>query len=286
MKKCPNCNGEVKDTAKFCKHCGNKIEQKAKEIYCEVCGAKLDVGSTFCDECGAKIGDVQVANSDPWADVIGTKDTNANPWDSFKDSQDPFASKSTAQQDYQSGLANEQKQDFAKAFFFFKKSAEKGNVDAQKKLFDYYNKGTGGVEDKKLALDWIQKAAEQGDADAMCKVGTTYMNGFYKVRKEDPAKGYPWIEKAYQKKPKDYAWVFAEVMIRVNPFNADKAANIALQGYDKDAFKSASYIYYMAAGLTGDLISKLEFGKLSADYERLSGHQQYCKKMFDEWQNK
>ncbi|MBE5749149.1 MAG: zinc-ribbon domain-containing protein, partial [Clostridiales bacterium] len=35
MKKCQNCGGEVKDTAKFCKHCGSKIEQRPKEIFCE-----------------------------------------------------------------------------------------------------------------------------------------------------------------------------------------------------------------------------------------------------------
>jgi len=56
MKHCPICNGEVKDTAKFCRHCGNKIEEKvqSKEVFCEECGAKLEPGSTFCDECGAK----------------------------------------------------------------------------------------------------------------------------------------------------------------------------------------------------------------------------------------
>jgi len=285
MKKCQNCGGEVKDTAKFCKHCGSKIEQKPKEIFCEECGAKLDAGSTFCDECGARLDCAPVQN-DPWADVVSTKDESANPWDLFKDSQDPYASKTTAQQDYESAMASEQKQDFAKAFFFFQKSAQKGNVDAQKKLYDYYNNGTGGVEDKKLALDWIQKAADQGDAEAMCKVGITYMNGFYGIRKEDPQKGYPWIEKAYHKNSKNYAWAFAEVMIRVNPLDADKAANIAFGGADKDPYKEASYIYYMASGLTGALINKLEFGKLSADYERLHEHQQYCKKMFDEWQKK
>ena len=67
------------------------------------------------------------------------------------------------------------------------------------------------------------------------------------------------------------------------PIDADEAAQISLK-YSN--YGQACYIYQMASGLTGELISKLEFGKLSADYDRLYNHQQHCKKMYLEWKNK
>ena len=56
MATCPKCNGQISDTAKFCKHCGNKIEQKPAFVFCEECGAKIEANAPFCEECGAKVG--------------------------------------------------------------------------------------------------------------------------------------------------------------------------------------------------------------------------------------
>lgn len=50
--KCPNCNAEISDTAKFCLECGNKIDNKSK---CPKCGAEILENSKFCPECGNKI---------------------------------------------------------------------------------------------------------------------------------------------------------------------------------------------------------------------------------------
>ena len=71
MKNCPNCNSQISDTAKFCKYCGNKIEEKKQEIFCEECGAKIDADAPYCEECGAKVGgDIQ---EDPWAEFADSK---------------------------------------------------------------------------------------------------------------------------------------------------------------------------------------------------------------------
>jgi len=45
--KCPNCQFENPDEAKFCNHCGNKIE-----LTCQECGKVNPPGSRFCNECG------------------------------------------------------------------------------------------------------------------------------------------------------------------------------------------------------------------------------------------
>jgi hypothetical protein len=47
--KCPNCNAEISDTAKFCPECGNKIDSKR---FCQKCGTELQANAKFCPECG------------------------------------------------------------------------------------------------------------------------------------------------------------------------------------------------------------------------------------------
>jgi class 3 adenylate cyclase/tetratricopeptide (TPR) repeat protein len=48
--KCPNCQFENRDGAKFCNECGSKFE-----LTCPACEATNRVGSKFCDECGSKL---------------------------------------------------------------------------------------------------------------------------------------------------------------------------------------------------------------------------------------
>ena len=45
--KCPECQFENREEAKFCSECGYKYE-----FICLKCGHKLRLGSKFCDECG------------------------------------------------------------------------------------------------------------------------------------------------------------------------------------------------------------------------------------------
>jgi class 3 adenylate cyclase/tetratricopeptide (TPR) repeat protein len=48
--KCPNCQFENREEAKFCNECGSKFE-----LTCPECGATNRAGSKFCDECGSKL---------------------------------------------------------------------------------------------------------------------------------------------------------------------------------------------------------------------------------------
>ena len=45
--KCPKCQFENRDGAKFCKDCGANLE-----LACLECGTTYELGSKFCDECG------------------------------------------------------------------------------------------------------------------------------------------------------------------------------------------------------------------------------------------
>lgn len=47
--KCPSCNNEVRDGAKFCMHCGNRLPLKKQ---CTHCGVELPENAKFCFHCG------------------------------------------------------------------------------------------------------------------------------------------------------------------------------------------------------------------------------------------
>jgi len=48
--KCPKCEAENREGAKFCNECGNKLE-----VACPECGKINRLGSKFCDECGQNL---------------------------------------------------------------------------------------------------------------------------------------------------------------------------------------------------------------------------------------
>lgn len=49
--KCPKCNANLKEGAKFCPQCGEKMFT----FTCSKCGAKLNPGDKVCSECGEKL---------------------------------------------------------------------------------------------------------------------------------------------------------------------------------------------------------------------------------------
>lgn len=52
---CPNCHKELPNEAKFCLHCGAKIEVDDSTIECPSCHARIPKDSKFCPDCGTKI---------------------------------------------------------------------------------------------------------------------------------------------------------------------------------------------------------------------------------------
>ena len=56
---CPKCNNPLREGAKFCTKCGEKIAQVAQSAasnVCPQCGATLKEGAKFCTKCGCKVG--------------------------------------------------------------------------------------------------------------------------------------------------------------------------------------------------------------------------------------
>ncbi|MFT8736376.1 MAG: hypothetical protein ABF760_02825 [Zymomonas mobilis] len=50
--------------------------------------------------------------------------------------------------------------------FWYQKSADQGNADAQLKLGFAYYLGQGVLKDERVARFWIQQAADKGNTDA------------------------------------------------------------------------------------------------------------------------
>jgi class 3 adenylate cyclase len=58
--KCPRCQGENREGARFCRECGTTFG-----AVCSSCGAKIEAGSKFCDGCGASLTSAPVPGPGP-----------------------------------------------------------------------------------------------------------------------------------------------------------------------------------------------------------------------------
>ena len=78
--KCPNCNKEITDNAKFCRNCGTNIETQPEQAKCPKCGALNRQGATFCDSCGAKMSEYETPKDSSITsstDSVSEKSSNA-----------------------------------------------------------------------------------------------------------------------------------------------------------------------------------------------------------------
>ena len=54
--RCPKCQSDNKEEAKFCKKCGTKLE-----LVCPSCRHPYEEDSLFCEQCGQKLEGVAAA---------------------------------------------------------------------------------------------------------------------------------------------------------------------------------------------------------------------------------
>ena len=67
--------------------------------------------------------------------------------------------------------------DYAQAFYWYQKAAEKGLAQARYNLAALYQNGQGVVQDYQQAVSWYIQAAEQGHTRAQYALGTLYYCG-------------------------------------------------------------------------------------------------------------
>jgi len=80
--------------------------------------------------------------------------------------------------------------DTAQAVSWLRKTAERGDVNAQHNLGLLYDKGEGVPRDVVQAMVWWRKAAEQGNASAQVSWGVMYASG--DVVLKDSVAAYMW----------------------------------------------------------------------------------------------
>ena len=85
-------------------------------------------------------------------------------------------------------------QDFAKAFYWFRKAAEQGDATAQYELGICYKKGIGVARDAAQAVHWYRLAAQKGNADAQFELGVCFRDGTGVPN--DPAEAVTWFRKS------------------------------------------------------------------------------------------
>ncbi len=57
--KCPKCQFDNKEEAKFCKKCGTELE-----LACPSCGHPYEEDSLFCEQCGQRLEEVVAAQKE------------------------------------------------------------------------------------------------------------------------------------------------------------------------------------------------------------------------------
>src|SRR5699024_1386846 len=87
-------------------------------------------------------------------------------------------------------------QNFERAAYWYRKSADQGEADAQFGLGSLYEDGSGVAKDAAEAAKWYRLAAEQGDAEAQFKLAKAYCTG--QGVPADPVESAVWLKKSVE----------------------------------------------------------------------------------------
>ena len=85
--------------------------------------------------------------------------------------------------------------DFAQAFIWYRKAAEKNHPDSQYRLAVGYATGLGVKKDESAALSWLRKAANNGQKRAQKVLAQAYEEGRLGLT-ADPKQAKYWYDKA------------------------------------------------------------------------------------------
>ncbi len=165
--------------------------------------------------------------------------------------QDPFATKAEA-----------------KAFEWYKKAAELGQVDAMCNLGVCYDYGKGVDKDEAKAFEWYKKAAEFGQVDAMRNLGNCYANGDSVAK--DEAKAFEWYKKAAEFGQVDAMRNLGNCYSNGKGVAHDESK--AFEWYKKaaglgqaDAMFNLAICYAQGSGIKKDVVKAVEWYKKAAD---------------------
>ena len=126
-------------------------------------------------------------------------------------------------------------QDYEKAFYWYKKSAEQGNIYAQNNAASMYVSDLlPGKKDYKKAFYWYSKSAERGDILAQTSLGRMYVEG--RGCSQDYKKALYWYNKAIDKKNGSAEYELGEMYAK--GLGVLKDSKKAFQLYESAAYKN------------------------------------------------
>ncbi len=137
------------------------------------------------------------------------------------------------------------KQDFAKAAYWYGKSAAAGNAPGQYRLGTLYERGKGVAKDMNAALGWYERAAALGNVKAMHNAAVLAANN--DQQKPDYARAFKWFSLGAAHGLKDSQFNLAVLLERGlgTKANAKEALfwySMAAKQNDSDANKRAGVI--------------------------------------------
>ena len=132
------------------------------------------------------------------------------------------------------------KRDFNRAFLFYQKAANLGNIPALRRLGACYELGHGTKRDIEAALTCYETASEKGDAFATLKLGDFYRDGLKTYITCDRLKATNYYLAALQQAKQNYdVWNAPDIYLRVGD-----ALRTGV-GVERDV--EAAYEFYVAA---------------------------------------
>lgn len=139
-------------------------------------------------------------------------------------------------------------QDYAQAFYWYRKAAEQGLAQGQYELGVLYYQGHGVQKDYAQGLYWVAKAACQGYSAAQDSLGDSYQRGFAVPR--DIEQALAWYRKAADHQD-DAAW------------SAQKSlGNMYLSGADVPRNVEQGLAWYRKASDQGDRSAEIALGDM------------------------
>lgn len=129
----------------------------------------------------------------------GASAFDAGQYDKARELWTPLAENGDARAQYAIGRLYEKgkgvERDFAQAFVWYRKAAEKNHPDSQYRLAVGYAYGLGTKKDEAEALSWLRKAANNNQKRAQKVLAQAYEEGRLGLT-ADPKQAKYWYDKA------------------------------------------------------------------------------------------
>jgi len=128
-----------------------------------------------------------------------------------------------------------------KAIYWYRKAAQKGHVRAQNSLGVMYRFGMGVTKNSQEATKWLTAAAKQGDSKGQENLGLMYLDGGEGIQQSDEQAAY-WLEKAAVQGQMKAQLTFGLLTLagRGTPKNLDAGMNWIQQSANQGNGKAAS----------------------------------------------